>query len=492
MRNNSIICFLFFVGFLVPTVCCANEALLCKSIEAIQQGDSLVLNMEIVYTDGLAKNESMDIIPALACENQIYMLPKVILNGTQRHKVFARQFASDADSKQDQFASVYTEQVVSQQGTASVAYRVVVPFSAWMEGAVLRVFCSECECGIGVPAAQVEATEYAMDVVLEKERIFDAIAPEVSYITPNIRSAKQQEPTYRFFVDYDISETALDETIKGNQRAWSQLQDRVAELIAQKAQVNKLVIKGYASPDGIYAVNKTIAMKRARYLSDSLMKIFALPKSVLDVQYVDEDWEGLERLLNAEEVPFKADALSIIRNVGVFDGRERKLMELGNGALYHYMAAYYFPKLRRVEIQLDYTEQQRDLEELKNQWTVAPESMQLDEMNRLLACLEPGAEEYKQILARIRREYPHHETAILNEIACAISDRDWESAEELSAKTRTSSRCLSYENNMGVLCLKNGDYAKAEAYFRSASLGGLAVATHNLEKLLIQKRIGDN
>lgn len=505
MRNNTITSFLLFLSFLVPAVGYANESLLCKSIQAIQQGDSLMLTMQVELTDIPAKNKSIDIVPALAYENRVYILPKVIINGLQRHKVYARQSASKANSKQEQTPSIYTVKAVSQQGITSVAYRVVVPFQKWMEGAVLKVYNSECECGTWLPGYKSEitddkdqgasysaSTEYALNIELEKDRVFDAIDPEISYITPNIRSANYRDPVYEFFFDYDSSVTALDESAKSNQITLGKLKDRLEELIAQNAGIDKITIKGYASPDGVFAVNKMIAQKRALLLAESLQKSFNLSTSVFDVESVDEDWDGLERLLNGEEVPFKAEALSIIRNVGVFDGRERGLMELGNGTLYQYMAAYYFPKLRRVEIRLDYTEPQKDLDVLKNQLAAAPESLQPDEMNRLLMQYEAGSKEYKELLALIRRRYPHDETAILNDIACAMTDGNWSKAEELPVKKRTRSRCLAYENNMGVLCLKNGDYAKAEEYFRSASLDGSAIASRNLDKLLKQKRIRKN
>lgn len=507
MRNISIIHFLIFVGLLSSTYGFANDALLCKSIEAIQQGDSLFLNMEIEYVDRLAKNKSLDIVPSLAHENQLYILPKVIINGTQRQKVYARQFALESGLKQEHARSIYTVRAVSEQGVTSVSYQVAIPFSKWMAEAVLKVYTSECECGTWLPvnnadsgvvgvsdqnALYIAATEYAMEVVLEKDLIFKEIDPEVSYITPNVRSVNEQDTTYQLFFDYELSVTALDESAKSNQITLGKLKDRLAELIAQNAGIDKITIKGYASPDGVFAVNKMIAQKRALLLAESLQKSFNLSTSVFDVEFVDEDWDGLERLLNGEEVPFKVEALSIIRNVGVFDGREKQLMKLGNGALYHYMAAYYFPKLRRVEVKIDYTEQQIDVDELGRQLAIDPQSLQLHEMNRLLMYMELGSAQYKRLLAQIRMYYPHDETAILNELACAIAGGDWDKAAELSVKKRTKMRCLSYENNMGVLCLKNGDYAKAEEYFRSASLDGSGIALRNLNKLLEQKRIRKN
>lgn len=487
MRNISITCFLFFVGILVPTICMANDFVLCKSIQAVQQGDSLFLNMQIEYTERLAKNKSMDIVPALVCGNQTYMLPRVILNGNQRQKVYMRKFALGADLSGEQNESTYMVLPVSEQGATLVSYRVAVPFYGWMERAAMRVYTSECECGDGTLDPAV--TEYAMDIVLEKDLIFKEIDPEVSYIAPSLRSANEQDTIYQIFFDYDLSVTALDESAKSNQITLNRLNARLAQLIEQKTEINQILIKGYASPDGVFAVNKMIALKRAQNLAESLQKTFALPVSVFNIQSVDEDWEGLERELNAEDVPYKHEALSIIQNVNVFDGREKKLMELGNGALYHYMAAYYFPKLRRVEVKIDYREHQKDEDELRRQLGMDPQSLQLHEMNRLLVCLKPGSVQYKRLLAEIRMNYPYDETAILNELACAIADGDWDRAEELSAKKRTKMRCPSYENNMGVLCLKNGDCAKAEEYFRRAALDGLDTALINLNKLLKYKRV---
>ena len=48
------------------------------------------------------------------------------------------------------------------------------------------------------------------------------------------------------------------------------------------------------------------------------------------------------------------EVLYLIDHVGIFAGRERKLMDLDKGAPYKYMLKEFFPALRRVEITVNY------------------------------------------------------------------------------------------------------------------------------------------
>ena len=45
----------------------------------------------------------------------------------------------------------------------------------------------------------------------------------------------------------------------------------------------------------------------------------------------------------------------IVRNVGVYEGRERMLMELSGGVPYRRLLVLGFPQLRRIECSIDYT-----------------------------------------------------------------------------------------------------------------------------------------
>ena len=68
-----------------------------------------------------------------------------------------------------------------------------------------------------------------------------------------------------------------------------------------------------------------------------------------------EDWEGLRPLLKGK--PYEKAALFIIDNYGIFEGRERFLMEFAGGAPYKEMLRDLFPKLRRIEVHIIYNQQ---------------------------------------------------------------------------------------------------------------------------------------
>lgn len=100
---------------------------------------------------------------------------------------------------------------------------------------------------------------------------------------------------------------------------------------------------GYASPDGTYIDNERLAGSRARFFASYIYSNCGIPRSRIETTCVAEDWEGLSVLLQSEQPPYADAALSIIRNVGIFNGREKQLMELRGGAPYRDMLCHSSP-----------------------------------------------------------------------------------------------------------------------------------------------------
>lgn len=119
--------------------------------------------------------------------------------------------------------------------------------------------------------------------------------------------------------------------------------------------VKHIRLAGYCSVEGTYASNEKLAHQRVvgfrNYLLDTYPKLYRYP---VDHSWIAEDWDKLAVLVAASNMPEKQEILRIIRNVGVFNGREVQLMNLKGGVPYNKMAKTFFPLLRRVEIVVEY------------------------------------------------------------------------------------------------------------------------------------------
>jgi hypothetical protein len=131
--------------------------------------------------------------------------------------------------------------------------------------------------------------------------------------------------------------------------------DAVRAITARGGIITKIAIVGHTSVEGIYIDNLNTSEREARALAQHLGAASELPDDIFSVTGAGEDWDGLEAAVEASDIGYKQQILSIIRTVGIFAGRERDLMLLGGGAPYRQMRTQMFPRLRRVDYRIDYT-----------------------------------------------------------------------------------------------------------------------------------------
>ena len=119
--------------------------------------------------------------------------------------------------------------------------------------------------------------------------------------------------------------------------------------------VDSICLSGYCSIEGAFDVNDRLARNRAtgfrKYLDDRYGLSSRYP---VRITWVAEDWDGLRGAVEASRMNYRDEVLFLIDQTGVFEGREKKLMDLGGGEPYAYMLKEFFPGLRRVEITVSY------------------------------------------------------------------------------------------------------------------------------------------
>jgi hypothetical protein len=129
--------------------------------------------------------------------------------------------------------------------------------------------------------------------------------------------------------------------------------DRLRQLAG--GRVAKVTIFSSASPEGDVANNEKLAQNRAKNAINYLHNDLQFADSVVFIQIITEDWEGLARKAAADDnVPYKAQALEIIKN-SQDPQRKENLRKLEGGAAWNYLYSKYFPHLRsfRIHVYVD-------------------------------------------------------------------------------------------------------------------------------------------
>lgn len=144
-----------------------------------------------------------------------------------------------------------------------------------------------------------------------------------------------------------------------------------SEVENRSVYVKRIRLTGYCSIEGNYGDNEQLARARAEGFRDYVHQNYrGLYRYPVDCAWVAEDWTKLASLVSASNLADKQEVLRIIREVGVFRGRELQLMKLNGGIPYRKMAKELFPLLRRVEITVEYDVAK--MNEVLNNTTVEP------------------------------------------------------------------------------------------------------------------------
>ena len=102
---------------------------------------------------------------------------------------------------------------------------------------------------------------------------------------------------------------------------------------------------------------------------------------------------GLGRTVRSYEAgkPSWQDAvLRVIRRYGIFNGREKQLMDLEGGTPYREMMRRYFPKLRRIEVVVQYDVRKVEGDEAAELIYTHPDLLSLEEIYAVARYYRPG------------------------------------------------------------------------------------------------------
>lgn len=154
----------------------------------------------------------------------------------------------------------------------------------------------------------------------------------------------------------------IDSTLPGNKSALSTLDSLSSGRITL---FNKVNIIGGASPEGAVSLNDRLSDRRAERILDIIRKGHNIPDSIITIDYVGRDWEGLLQLVKGDaNVPYREETLSFleetvarIKDEGHEKGTDRfleKLKEIGGGTTYRYLYSNLFPTLRASQIEIGF------------------------------------------------------------------------------------------------------------------------------------------
>ena len=169
--------------------------------------------------------------------------------------------------------------------------------------------------------------------------------------------AKAEGDTLRSRIYFPVGVSKIDHSFQGNGvRLEFMIRDIHARM--KQSRLRKVRLSAGASLEGNSALNRRLSDERLQSLSDVFHERLSVPDSIYEYHSLGENWQGLLALVERSDMPYRDEALNILRNTPewvterghVVDSRKRQLMNLRGGSVWHYMEKYFFPELRNCSV----------------------------------------------------------------------------------------------------------------------------------------------
>lgn len=348
------------------------------------ENDSLHVQLRMDLNEvRVGRSRAFIFTPQLLGEGkQQLSLPAVVISGSIRDRQDRREAAL---SLCKECTVPYLRIRDSRNVSKNITYHISIPYASWMQHAMLllkqesRECCGnellavdtlQCDLGLAAVAGIPQLPVVKMKLHPEEAVKPKVVKPEPAAVTrpksTMVSTSKVASATTEsvvLYFDYPIGKDDIHPDLKNNRYEIDKIDRLIAPLQRTHfASVKSIRICGYCSPDGNYGDNERLAEARSRFFSIYLRSMYGVPRGLIEVSSVAEDWEGLVDLLMRDNPPYRDAALRVISRYGIFNGREKYLMELQGGSPYKDMLRHFFPKLRRIEVIVRYEEDKTEVE----------------------------------------------------------------------------------------------------------------------------------
>ncbi len=189
------------------------------------------------------------------------------------------------------------------------------------------------------------------------------------------------------------------------------------DFIAEGRIINKIVITGWASPEGEESKNDNLSKKRTEqgekwfnqqfdnYLKSEAkkknikIKDIERPELVIETKAAGEDWSGFEKAVEKSSLTEKNQILNVVRSQPNSELKEQKIKEMTD--IYNEIKEVILPPLRRFEVTMTCNKHLFDNDQIAEYVKTNPDTLNLEE--RLFGAfmtkdLDEKAEIYKEII----------------------------------------------------------------------------------------------
>jgi outer membrane protein OmpA-like peptidoglycan-associated protein len=248
-------------------------------------------------------------------------------------------------------------------------YRAATDFQPWMEGAGLTLETLAWGCNLSqsyqpqMLASNVLPTQQKVEpqpvpvAVAPKATTGDTLARSFPFVLRGTGQVSEDDINnnreHALIVYYRVNRNDIEENFSSNRQVLNNLLAAVRTIMGSNdSRVSRIIVAGFASPEGPLDRNERLAWNRAVSVRDYVAQNTGIDEGLIAMYNGAEDWYGLRLYVEESNLYDKARILQIIDTVPALspDGRRKPRLEqlqaLDGGRTYRYLLDNYFPKLR--------------------------------------------------------------------------------------------------------------------------------------------------
>ncbi len=364
--------------------------------------------------------------------------------------------------------------VISYVSGGSFSYTDKIPYTEGMRISDLEIRIS------GYPAGKE-----AGKISFPAKKIADGVIATPGLLQPDAKSILAKDKFQRIIADSklaDIHFAIQQASIKGKELKAEDikaLEDYIKEANEnERKEFTGISVSSYASPDGATDLNTKLVGNRAKsaekYLNKTLKKVEdAKTEGFISQTTTPEDWDGFKDLMQDSEI---ADKDLILRVLSMYSDEEVREKEIKNiSKAYLEVADKILPQLRRSKISANINLVGYSDEEITSIFNLKPDSLSVEEL-LYAATLTKDLNQQLKIYKEFTKVYPNDWRGP-NNVACTNIKlgklEDAKNAVHDAKKLDESNPIIM--NNCAVVYLLSGDITTAEEKLKSAAGAGKEV-----------------
>lgn len=427
-------------------------------------GGYMTVDMKLDLAElAVSGNRAVLLTPRLVNGADSLDLPSVGIYGRRRYYYYLRN-GDGMLTGDDEMTYVASEK------PDVIAYHNILPYAAWMNGAVLSLHRSDYGCCNTIIAEE--------NGRLGKYAVF---SPNWLYVRPQAEAVKVRSLEGSAFIDFPVDKTVIYPDYRRNTVELGKIQATIDSIRGDRdITITQVWLKGFASPEGSYKHNTDLAIGRTAALKKHIGQLYSFADSIVRTEYEPEDWEGLRRYVEKSDIAHRSEILSLINSDMAPDAKEAKIKRTYPEE-YRFLLRNCYPELRHTDYRIAYNiRTYSDVAEIIRIMGESPQKLSLNELFLAAGEYEPGNDEWCEVFETAVRMYPDDETANLNAANVAMSRGDLKRAGQYLSKAGDGGEAL-YAR--GVLAALSKEYDRAASLFREALNAGITEAEDALRQV---------